>query len=151
MGSPPFLITGPHGSLGCLWLVGGQCYKARVIVPCCQRLPGPAGSQTGCVCMCVCVFAKANILLTLSRLFSVDGMLQACSKKHFQNICKPKWLQIFEQADMKGWLPNQWRSRKAVWDPPRLVKWAIPHAFTNIFKCIFLIWSSSCMFMPPPE
>lgn len=53
-----FLITGPHGSLSCLWLVRGQCCMAQVIVPCCQRLPGPAGSQTVWV---------SNILLSLSR------------------------------------------------------------------------------------
>lgn len=36
------------------------------------------------VCVCICVCAKSNILLTLSRLFSVDGVLQACSKHIFK-------------------------------------------------------------------
>lgn len=105
-------------------------------------------SERLCVCLHVC--AKSNILPALSKLFSLDDMLQGLSmlKTYFQNICKPKWFQIFERPDMKVWLVNQPRSRGA---PARLVEWAIPHEFTNIFKCVFLIWSRSSMFMPPPK
>lgn len=71
-------------------------------------------------------------------LFSVDGMLQGLFKTYFQNICKPKLLQIFEQPDLKGWLANHSGSRKAGWVPARLVKWAIPHELPNIFICIFV-------------
>lgn len=98
MGSAPFLITGPHGSLGWLWLVGGQCYEAQVLVPCCQRLAGPAGSQTGCVCVlasvCVCVCVPSPPLYSSYTVKTLLSTWHATgpSKTYSQNICKPKWL-----------------------------------------------------------
>lgn len=136
----PFLISSPHGSLGCPELVEGQCCKDGLIVPCCQRLPGPASSHRGCICCVPCPIFFLPCQLHFTGVF----------KTYFQNICKPKWLQIFEQQN-KGWQPNQLRSLGAVWDPVRLAKWAIPLGFPNIFECIFLIWSSSSVFMPPPK
>lgn len=99
-----------------------------------------------CVCLCQVQYPPYPVKTFFSGWHATGRF-----KKHFQNICKPKWLQIFEQTDMKGRRPSQSRSRKAVWAPARLVKWAIPHEFPNIFKCTFLIWSSSCVFTPPPK
>lgn len=135
MGTPPphthFLITGPHGSSGCLQLVRGQCCMAKVIVPCCQRLPGPAGSQTVCV---------SSVLLTQSRV-----PFQACSKhifKIFVNLNGFKYLNRHERV-----------TAKSVEEPESSCKISETEQFHMNFQIfssgIFRIWSSSSVFMPP--
>lgn len=68
----------------------GSVLQGKVLVPCCQRLPGPAGSQAG---WWVFVCAKSNIPLTLSRFLS-EWHATGLDKTYFQNICKPQWLQL---------------------------------------------------------
>lgn len=156
MGSPPFLIFGPCGSPSRLWLAGGQCYKAEVTVPCCQRLPRPAGSQTVRVCarasMCIYVSVcqvqySPYAIKTLFSRWHAAGLLKYLKWFRFTNILKI----CLGQPDMKRWLPNLSSSRKAMRLSARFVIWAIPHEFPNIFKYIFLIWSRLCIFMPPPK
>lgn len=88
-----FLITGPRGSLKRLWLAGGQCCMAQVIVPCCQRLPGPAGSQTVWV---------SDILLSPSTRFLGRQRIFKHILKIFVNLKGSKYLSRLESLTTKS-------------------------------------------------
>lgn len=134
-----FLITGPHGSLSCLWLVRGQRCTAQVIVPCCQRLPGPAGSQTVWV---------SNILLSPSRRFLGRQRIFKHILKIFVNLKGSTYLSRLESLTTKS--SNGPRKKKKA---TARFEWtsAFHMNFRTCSNVSFRLRSSYDMFTPPPK
>lgn len=124
-----FWITGPHGSLRHLWLARGQCCTAQVIVPCCQRLPGPAGSQTVWV---------SNILPSTSRRFLDRQRIFKHILKIFVNLKGFKYLSRLERLTTK---PSQRDKKKGNRKNVSNICWdeCFPHEFQHMFRCEVLI------------
>lgn len=112
-----FLITGPHGSLSHLWLVKGQCCMAQIIVPCCQRLPGPAGSQT--VWVSKSLFSPSRHFLGRQRIFK--HIL-----KIFVNLNRSKYLSRLESLTTKSSNEQKKQNSKICVD-----EWS-QHEFSNV-------------------